>query len=158
MKTITDEGGTSSCNIAADWSTMRALSASGDTLMLWSLESGECRQTLGGHEDEVFAVEVDWFRMWAFSGSSGGQCKIWNLDSGECLLTLTGHADIVRTVSVDWLTLRRRHHEFGDTSPKFWNFEVGSYIFTVEGHLKSVAAKENSLAPLRHGVEKHWDL
>ncbi|KAI1318422.1 hypothetical protein EDD11_006506 [Mortierella claussenii] len=59
-----------------------------NTLKVWNAETGECLNTLFGHEEGVWSLAFDKLRV--ISGSLDKTIKVWDTESGECLYTLTG--------------------------------------------------------------------
>ncbi|KAG0203624.1 hypothetical protein BGX28_004147 [Mortierella sp. GBA30] len=59
-----------------------------NTLKVWNAESGECLNTLFGHEEGVWSLAFDKLRI--VSGGLDKTVKVWDTESGECLYTLQG--------------------------------------------------------------------
>ncbi|KAF9359155.1 hypothetical protein BGX26_013008 [Mortierella sp. AD094] len=59
-----------------------------NTLRVWNAETGECLNTLFGHEEGVWSLAFDKLRI--VSGSLDKTIKVWDTESGECLYTLSG--------------------------------------------------------------------
>ncbi|KAF9935923.1 hypothetical protein BGZ67_002868 [Mortierella alpina] len=59
-----------------------------NTLKVWNAESGECLNTLFGHEDGVWSLAFDKLRI--VSGGLDKTVKVWDTESGECLYSLHG--------------------------------------------------------------------
>ncbi|KAG0326208.1 hypothetical protein BGZ99_009915 [Dissophora globulifera] len=57
------------------------------TLRVWNADSGECLNTLFGHEAGVLSLAFDKLRI--VSSSLDKTIKIWDTESGECLYTLS---------------------------------------------------------------------
>ncbi|ORZ07307.1 WD40-repeat-containing domain protein [Lobosporangium transversale] len=57
-----------------------------NTLKVWNAETGECLNTLFGHEEGVWSLAFDKLRV--VSGSLDKTIKVWDTESGECLYTL----------------------------------------------------------------------
>ncbi|KAF8933482.1 WD40 repeat-like protein [Dissophora ornata] len=57
-----------------------------NTLKVWNAETGECQNTLFGHEGGVWSLAFDKLRI--VSGSLDKTVKVWDTESGECLYTL----------------------------------------------------------------------
>jgi WD40 repeat protein len=77
------------------------VSASDDmTVKIWDVNSGECLQTLKGHNGRVNSVAFlhDLTRL--VSASSDKTVKIWDVSSGECLQTLS-IGKVLFNISVD---------------------------------------------------------
>ncbi|KAF2033468.1 WD40 repeat-like protein [Setomelanomma holmii] len=70
-----------------DSTRLASASASRDgTIKIWDTHSGECVQTLKGHNDCVNLVAFSRDSTWL--ASAGSTLKIWDAHSGECLQTL----------------------------------------------------------------------
>ncbi|KAG0043285.1 hypothetical protein BGZ83_011628 [Gryganskiella cystojenkinii] len=59
-----------------------------NTLKIWNVETGECLNTLFGHEEGVWSLAFDKLRI--ISGSLDRTVKVWDTETGECLYTLSG--------------------------------------------------------------------
>ncbi|KAF9172417.1 hypothetical protein BGX20_005712 [Mortierella sp. AD010] len=59
-----------------------------NTLRVWDAETGECLNTMFGHEEGVWSLAFDKLRI--VSGSLDKTIKVWDTESGECLYTLSG--------------------------------------------------------------------
>ncbi|KAI8376793.1 WD40-repeat-containing domain protein [Blakeslea trispora] len=69
-----------------------------NTIKVWSLESGECLQTLFGHIQGIWTLAYDKLRL--VSGSHDGSLKLWDIESGLPMHSLDGHASAVTAVSI----------------------------------------------------------
>lgn len=58
-------------------------------IKIWNVETGECLNTLRGHEDSVTCFELCDDKL--MSGSWDGTIKVWDLNRNECVKTLNGH-------------------------------------------------------------------
>ncbi|KAI7905857.1 quinon protein alcohol dehydrogenase-like superfamily [Cokeromyces recurvatus] len=68
------------------------------TIKIWSLESGECLQTLFGHVQGIWSLAYDKLRM--VSGSHDGTLKLWDIESGLPMYCLEGHNSAVTAVAL----------------------------------------------------------
>ncbi|KAG0365349.1 quinon protein alcohol dehydrogenase-like superfamily [Gamsiella multidivaricata] len=59
-----------------------------NTLKVWNAETGECLNTLFGHEEGVWSLAFDKLRI--VSGSLDKTIKVWDTETGDCLYTLPG--------------------------------------------------------------------
>ncbi|RYY83393.1 WD40 repeat domain-containing protein, partial [archaeon] len=79
----------------------RIVSGSWDkTIKIWDASSGECVQTLRGHDDSVTSVCISPDGSRIVSGSGDKTIKIWDASSGECVQTLRGHDAYVTSVCI----------------------------------------------------------
>jgi F-box/WD-40 domain protein MET30 len=69
-----------------------------NTIKVWSLESGECLQTLFGHVQGIWTLAYDKLRL--VSGSHDGCLKLWDIESGLPMHCLDGHTSAVTTASL----------------------------------------------------------
>ncbi|KAI8361796.1 WD40-repeat-containing domain protein [Choanephora cucurbitarum] len=69
-----------------------------NTIKVWSLESGECLQTLFGHMQGIWTLAYDKLRL--VSGSHDGSLKLWDIESGLPLHSLDGHTSAVTAVNL----------------------------------------------------------
>lgn len=69
-----------------------------NTIKVWSLESGECLQTLFGHIQGIWTLAYDTLHM--VSGSHDGSLKLWDIESGLPMHSLDGHKSAVTTVAL----------------------------------------------------------
>ncbi|KAF9427506.1 hypothetical protein BGZ94_004771 [Podila epigama] len=60
-----------------------------NTLKVWNVETGECINTLFGHEEGVWSLAFDKLRI--VSGSLDKTIKIWDTETGKCQYELMGH-------------------------------------------------------------------
>ena len=67
----------------------KIISGSNDrTIKIWNMSTGECEQTLKGHDGWVTSVCVSLDGSKIISGSVDNTIKIWNMSTGECEQTL----------------------------------------------------------------------
>lgn len=69
-----------------------------NTIKVWSLETGECLQTLFGHVQGIWTLAYDKLRL--VSGSNDGSLKLWDIESGLPMHCLDGHTAAVTSVSL----------------------------------------------------------
>lgn len=69
-----------------------------NTIKVWSLETGECLQTLFGHMQGIWTLAYD--RLHLVSGSHDGALKLWDIESGLPMHSLEGHKSAITTVSL----------------------------------------------------------
>ncbi|RKZ53210.1 MAG: hypothetical protein DRR16_03840 [Candidatus Parabeggiatoa sp. nov. 3] len=77
----------------------RIVSGNGDgTVQIWDINSGRVSQTLRGHRDAVFSVDVSQEGR-LVSGSLDNTLRLWDTNTGQTLQTFKGHTDDVYAVS-----------------------------------------------------------
>lgn len=69
-----------------------------NTIKVWSLETGECFQTLFGHVQGIWTLAYDKLRL--ISGSHDGSLKLWDIESGLPMHCLDGHSSAVTSVAL----------------------------------------------------------
>ena len=68
-----------------------------NTNKIWNINTGECENTLYGHQDYVISLKFLSNGQLA-SCSKDTTIKIWNYESGQCLQTLEGHQSEINTI------------------------------------------------------------
>ncbi len=77
----------------------RIVSGNGDgTVQIWDINNGRVSQTLRGHRDAVFSVDVSQEGR-LVSGSLDNTLRLWDTNTGQTLQTFKGHTDDVYAVS-----------------------------------------------------------
>lgn len=66
-----------------------------NTIKVWSLETGECLQTLFGHIQGIWTLAYD--KLHLVSGSHDGSLKLWDIGSGLPMHSLEGHGSAAVT-------------------------------------------------------------
>jgi WD40 repeat protein len=107
------------------------------TIKLWDWKSGNCRQTLYGHNSWVWSIAFHRNGTQLASGSYDQTVKLWDIETGECLKTLQGHTSpVVRVVySPDGKLLASCDF---DGMIKLWDADTGECCQTIKGHTNSV--------------------
>src|SRR5579859_3688728 len=84
------------------------------TIKIWDVETGQCVQTLEGHNRrDVTSMAFSQDSRWLASASWDNTVKMWDTKTGRCVQTLEGHSGKVNSV------------------PSPITFEpTGSYLFT----------------------------
>lgn len=68
------------------------------TVRLWDVDSGREKNTLFGHIEGVWAVDMDSLRL--ASGSHDRTIKVWDRQSGNCVQTFVGHRGAVTSLQL----------------------------------------------------------
>jgi F-box/WD-40 domain protein MET30 len=68
------------------------------TIKMWDVETGRERNTLFGHIEGVWAIDMDALRL--ASASHDRTVKVWDHQSGHCVQTLTGHRGAVTSLQL----------------------------------------------------------
>ena len=99
----------------------------------WDAASGECLQTLTGHEGWVSscAWSPDGGRL--LSGAGDGTLRMWDAASGECLQALRGHEGGVRSCA--WSPEGDRLLSADDGALRVWNAATGEELPLRRYHL-----------------------
>jgi F-box and WD-40 domain protein CDC4 len=98
-----------------------AISGSRDnTLRIWDLETGLCKNVLVGHLASVRCLEIKGDIL--VSGSYDKTAKVWSISKGECLYTLHGHVSQIYAIAFDG---KRIATGSLDTSIRIWDLENG---------------------------------
>jgi F-box/WD-40 domain protein MET30 len=77
---------------------MLVTSSHDGTVKLWDVETGRERNTLFGHIEGVWTVDMDALRL--ASGSYDRTIKVWDRQSGNCVQTLVGHRGAVTALQL----------------------------------------------------------
>ncbi|BEJ18157.1 hypothetical protein CspHIS471_0704340 [Cutaneotrichosporon sp. HIS471] len=68
------------------------------TIKLWDVDTGRERNTLFGHIEGVWSIDMDALRL--ASASHDRTVKVWDHQSGNCVQTLTGHRGAVTSLQL----------------------------------------------------------
>lgn len=112
----------------------KILSGAGDgTVKEWSVETGECLQTLEGHSFCITSVCYSPDGEKILSGAEDETIKEWLVETGKCLQTLQGHYNYVLSVcySPDGEKILSGSR---DKTVKEWLVETGECLQTLKGH------------------------
>jgi serine/threonine protein kinase len=116
-----------------------ALSGSaGNTLKLWSIDTGECIRTFAGHAGNVASVCMSADGRFALSGNDDNTLKLWSIETGECIRTFTGHSECVSSVSLSADGRFALSAGSYDKTLKLWSIETGECIRTFAEHSECI--------------------
>ena len=114
-----------------------ASSSEDTTIKIWSLENGECINTLEGHKNRVRSIlyasisitseQVDQIIV---TGSDEGIIKMWD-SLGKCQKTLSAHENRIWSMAFS-LEEQSLMTASGDETIKVWNINTGEYIKTLK--------------------------
>ena len=109
-------------------------SASEDcTIKLWDFPSGQCRQTLRGHDSLVFTVQFSPDGQTLASGGADNTIRLWDIVTGQCRQILTGHTPSIWSIA---FSPDGKHLVSGgqDSTLRLWAVDSGQTIttFTLE--------------------------
>eukprot|EP00927_Polykrikos_kofoidii_P078800 TRINITY_DN75601_c0_g1_i1.p1 TRINITY_DN75601_c0_g1~~TRINITY_DN75601_c0_g1_i1.p1 ORF type:complete len:594 (+),score=76.52 TRINITY_DN75601_c0_g1_i1:105-1886(+) len=153
--------------VAADWSSMLAISGSSDGgLLLWDLVLQQSTPAFQ-HMAWVACAVVDSNTRQALSGSIDGCLKLWDMDSMLCTRTIQGRWGDVRCVAVNWPSLRAlTGTESG--ALKFWDLDTCECLWRFchgnQGQLQCIGCIDVDWVSLRvitgavNGEVKLWTL
>ena len=107
--------------------------SSGDTLIVWELETSRCLRTMQGHTDLVTSVALTPDGRYVASGSWDKTIRVWELETGRCLRTMQGHTKWINCVAP---TPDGRYAVSGslDKTLRVWELETGRCLRTMDGH------------------------
>lgn len=69
-------------------------------IKIWELSSGECVQTLEGHEDYVYALCIANNNTLLVSGSNDNTIRVWDLTTGICVRIIREHSNAVKGLAL----------------------------------------------------------
>ncbi|KEY71560.1 hypothetical protein S7711_09693 [Stachybotrys chartarum IBT 7711] len=110
-----------------------ALASRDKTVRLWDVETGQCLQTLEGHEEDVTLVVFSLDAKRVASASSDNTVRLWDVGTGQCLQTLKGYNNGVDSMvfSLDAKRLASASYDF---TVWLWDVETGQRLQSLEGH------------------------
>lgn len=114
-------------------STILATSSDDTTIKLWDVTTGECLQTLWGHNSWVHCISFSPNGQILASGSRDQTVKLWDWHTGECLHTLAGHIGEVKTIAFSSCGRFLASGSY-DNTIKLWNLSTGICLQTLSGH------------------------
>jgi F-box/WD-40 domain protein 7 len=112
----------------------RIVSGSDDnSLKIWSVATGQCEQTLIGHNGGVWCSEMTDDLI--VSGSTDRTIRVWNINTGICQHVLYGHTSTVRCLALhgDIVVSGSR-----DATVRVWNIRTGERLHMLSGHTAAV--------------------
>ncbi len=108
-------------------------------VMVWSLDNGNCLQTLEGHTNWVLAVSITPDGGKAVSAGNDGSIRVWNLVAGSCAPVQSQHRASVNAVLVapnGKLALSGSQ----DKTLRVWDLTSARCVHVLEGHMNEVSA------------------
>ncbi|GJN78789.1 hypothetical protein PLIIFM63780_002298 [Purpureocillium lilacinum] len=112
-------------------STLVASGSDDETIRLWRVATGECVQTLEGHDGWVRSVAFSPDSTLVASGSGDETIRLWRVATGECVQTLEGHGGWVNSVAFSPdSTLVASGSD--DKTIRLWRVATGECVQTLE--------------------------
>jgi WD40 repeat protein len=127
------KGVTSNEDIGNPRSPILATSSDDTTIKLWDVNTGECFQTLWGHDSWVHSVSFNPDAQILASGSRDQTVKLWDWHTGECLHTLPEHIGEVKTITFSSCG-KILASGSDDNTIKLWDVSTGICLQTLLGH------------------------
>ncbi|MEM6612848.1 MAG: WD40 repeat domain-containing protein, partial [Cyanobacteria bacterium P01_C01_bin.72] len=116
-----------------------ASSSSDRTIKLWDVKTGQCLNTLQGHQNCVRGVVFSFDGRIIASNSSDHTIKLWDAETGRCIGTLQGHTACVYSVAFS-SNNKIIASSSGDRTIKFWDIKTGQCLKTYRGHSEAIYA------------------
>eukprot|EP01099_Mayorella_cantabrigiensis_P002019 TRINITY_DN1880_c0_g1_i5.p1 TRINITY_DN1880_c0_g1~~TRINITY_DN1880_c0_g1_i5.p1 ORF type:complete len:210 (-),score=38.29 TRINITY_DN1880_c0_g1_i5:113-742(-) len=111
----------------------RFASGSSDcTIRIWDVSSGQCENTLQGH-DWINSVVFSSNGTKIASGSNDCTIRIWDVSSGQCENTLQGHNNWVNSVVFSSNGTKIASGS-NDCTVRLWDVRSGQCENTLQGH------------------------
>ncbi|MGH2413724.1 MAG: WD40 repeat domain-containing protein, partial [Microcystaceae cyanobacterium] len=103
------------------------------TIKFWDWHTGECLQTLQGHQLDVCSIAFSPVESILASGSADRTVRLWDVNTGECLKVLSGHTALVWSVA---LSLDGKLLASGgfDQTVRLWDVHTGECLQVLQGH------------------------
>jgi WD40 repeat protein len=125
-----------------------------NNLQIYNYETGSLIQTLNGHSNHVYSIEMLSEQFMA-SGGHDRRVIIWNLSSYSIKYTLTGHTHLVRCIK----RLSSNLIASGDWNGEIivWNWLSGEQIFELTGHTNRLELNSLDLYDEQTLISGSWD-
>lgn len=108
-------------------------------IKLWDVATGECLQTLSGHQGWVRSLTFSRDGQLLASGSGDQQIKLWDCSTGDCLSTYDGHSSgvycVIFSPTTDILI-----SSSGDRTVKLWDWRTDTCLKTLSGQSNEVCS------------------
>ncbi|MCK4765292.1 MAG: DUF4365 domain-containing protein [Candidatus Aminicenantes bacterium] len=133
------------------------------SVKIWDLESGQCRSTFEGHDDQVncLAITPDGKRI--LSASDDKSIRVWNTATGRHIKTIKGHYRLVFSV-VSLPGGKNALSGANENKIKLWNIDSGKCLEILAGHRSSVRSVavtwdgKRAVSGSDDKTIKYWDL
>jgi WD40 repeat protein len=125
-----------------------------NNLQIYNYETGSLIQTLNGHSNHVYSIEMLSEQFMA-SGGHDKSVIIWDLSSYSIKYTLTGHTHLVRCIK----RLSSNLIASGDLNGEIivWNWLTGEQIFELTGHTNRLELNSLDLYDEQTLISGSWD-
>lgn len=106
-------------------------SASGRSVRLWDLQSGQIVMTLNGHTNNVFSIAFSPDGSQIATAGLDRKIHIWDLSAGQILFTLAGHQGAVNSVAFN--PARTQLASAGDDADiRLWDVGPGREVYAID--------------------------
>ncbi|MFC1716582.1 TIR domain-containing protein [Candidatus Poribacteria bacterium] len=133
------------------------------TVMIWDLETSECRATLEGHTGRAQSVAITPDGKRILSGSSDKTLGVWDAVTHNQLLTLKGHQSEIWSV-VTLLNGKRVLSSSWDKTLRLWDVDSGQCLKVIDGDddrvfcVAATKAGTRAVSGQDGGKLRYWDL
>jgi WD40 repeat protein len=109
------------------------------TIKIWEICTGQCLQTLQGHQQSLRRTTFSPDGQHLASCSFDQTIKLWNIQTGECLRTFKGHTAQVVSLAFSPDGQRLASGSF-DQTIRLWDVGSGECVQTLQEHTGIISA------------------